>query len=111
MNALRGHRGYVWQMIQITDGRIASASSDGTVRLWDVILGDADNVLEGHKDEVTDLIQITDGRIVSCSADNTMRIWTAPATKIRENVKGRKVSPPEEPPTADMIQAARRQKF
>ena len=88
------------------DGRVASASADGTVRLWDVVLGDADNVLEGHKGEVTDVIQLEDGRLVSCSADKTLRIWNAPAAKNRENVKGRTVRPPPGPPPADLRQAA-----
>ena len=77
------------------------------MRLWDVVLGDADNVLEGHTDEVTDVIQISDGRLASCSADKSLRIWNVPRTKVRENVKGRTVQPPSDPPPADLLRAAR----
>lgn len=32
--ALAGHEGYVWQVVALADGRLASAGRDGTVRTW-----------------------------------------------------------------------------
>lgn len=34
LRALRGHKSSIYTVIQLTDGRIASGSQDGTVRLW-----------------------------------------------------------------------------
>jgi WD40 repeat protein len=31
---LAGHEGYVWQVVALADGRLASAGRDGTVRTW-----------------------------------------------------------------------------
>lgn len=33
-DGLAGHEGYVWQVVALEDGRIASAGRDGTVRTW-----------------------------------------------------------------------------
>jgi len=104
LNALRGHTGYVYKLAQIRDGRLISASADGTVRFWDVVAGEADQVLTGHTGEVSDVIQITDGRIVSSSHDHTLRIWVPPRMIHRENVKGRKVSAPDESPPDDLLE-------
>ena len=49
---LQGHSGGIWGMIQLADGRICSAGSDNTLRVWN-----ADNfqcvlVLKGHTNSV-----------------------------------------------------------
>ncbi len=33
-DGLAGHEGYVWQVVALEDGRLASAGRDGTVRTW-----------------------------------------------------------------------------
>ena len=58
--------------------RIVSASSDKTVRIWDVATGAQLNVLMGHTSTVYSAFFSLDGsRIVSASEDNTIRIWDA----------------------------------
>jgi WD40 repeat protein len=66
------------------DGRrIASASGDATVKLWDTFTGQEILTLRGHTDEVHAVAFSPDGhRIASASADNTVRIWDATPTRL-----------------------------
>ena len=64
-------------------GLLASASADGTVRLWNV--KDPEEVesiaiLEGHEDQVTGVAFSPDGTLlVSSSLDETLRLWNVEA--------------------------------
>jgi WD40 repeat protein len=67
-------------LIQLHDGRIASGSSDKTIRIWNV---DGTSIeWNGHTDWVYCLLQLQDGRIVSGSVDRTIRIWNMDGTSI-----------------------------
>lgn len=62
------------------DGRyLASASYDGTIRIWDVHTGQMLTMLVGHTAPVRGLDWNDDGRrMVSASFDGTVRIWDIP---------------------------------
>src|SRR5262249_45752220 len=72
-----GHRGGVFDIDFSPDGKtLASASLDGSVRLWDVASGQAIGTPTGHTDEVFGVAFSPDGsRLASTSSDGTVRLW------------------------------------
>jgi hypothetical protein len=56
--------------------RLVSGGTDGTVRLWDVEMGNLLQTLKGHKGEVLSVSFSPDGeRIASGGTDGTVRLW------------------------------------
>ncbi|MGI5479278.1 trypsin-like peptidase domain-containing protein [Streptomyces lavendofoliae] len=80
---LEGHAGPVAALCTVPDGSgrtlLATASNDGTVRLWDPATGTAQHVLEGHTDWFQALCLVLDenGRtlLASASKNGTVRLW------------------------------------
>lgn len=79
VNRLRGHTGAVNCVAISTDGRLAaSASSDRTVRTWNLDTGTPRHRLEGHSNVVNSVVISRDGqRVLSGSSDRTVRLWDA----------------------------------
>jgi cytochrome c len=73
---LDGHTGPVAALAASPDGaRLASASWDGTIRLWP-LAGGAPSVLRGHQQNVNSVAFTADGEaLVSVGYDATVRIW------------------------------------
>lgn len=66
--------------------RVASASRDGTVRIWSAVDRQTDFVLSGHKGSVTCVKWGGTGRIYTASHDKTVKIWDAATGRLIENL-------------------------
>jgi hypothetical protein len=74
LRTLQGHQESVRTVAVLHDGRLVSASSDTTLRIWDVDSGTS-LALQGHRGSVLAVNLLPDGRLVSASSDTTLRIW------------------------------------
>ena len=81
-------RGSVGALAVLPDGRLASGShyfpdgdlEYGTIRLWDLAVGEETAWLEGHEGDVCAIVMLPDELVfASGSADGTIRLWD-PAT-------------------------------
>ena len=60
----------------LTARRLASGSSDRTIRLWDTVTGAHKQTLTGHRSHVESVAFSPDGiTLVSGSGDGTLRLW------------------------------------
>ncbi len=87
---LRGHNGHVLSAVFSPNGRyIVSASTDFTIRIWDVENGAEIKVLRGHTDYVQWAEYSPDGqRIVSASNDGTVKIWDVKSGMAVDSIVG-----------------------
>jgi WD40 repeat protein len=69
---LRGHRAAVYAVAFRPDGeRMATASFDHTIKIWDVSAGRVVRTITGHQDKVLALAYSADGRQLASSASMT----------------------------------------
>lgn len=97
--ALRGHEGPVSQVRISPCGRfIASASSDGTCKIWAADTGSHMDTLVGHMAGVNCIAWSPDSKtLASGSDDKAIRLWDRvtgrPKTMTRKNVTGQEMPP------------------
>jgi glucose/arabinose dehydrogenase len=90
LRILQGHTDSVNSVAWSPDGKIlASASDDGTIRLWDTAGGKGPRVLEGHQDAVNSVAWSPDGNtLASASDDETIRLWDATSGELIRSLRG-----------------------
>ena len=71
-----GHADRVMALVELSDGRIATASTDATVQVWDP--GDASVtqvVYTDHGETILAVDELADRRIATASDDGTAQVW------------------------------------
>jgi WD40 repeat protein/nucleoside phosphorylase len=77
LRSSRGHGDSVRAVSYAPDGKtLASAGSDGIIKLWDISSGACAMTLEGHRDSVWSVSYAPDGKtLASGGYDDTIKLW------------------------------------
>ncbi|MBW4644006.1 MAG: ribosome assembly protein 4 [Goleter apudmare HA4340-LM2] len=89
VNTFEGHENSVTSIVFSPDGlTLASASSDKTIKIWDVATGQTLKTLKGHNNSVTSVAFSPDGlTLASGSLDKTIKLWDVTTGKTLKTLK------------------------
>jgi WD40 repeat protein len=86
---LEGHGGAVFKLLVLPDGRLASGSYDGSIRLWNPKTGEETARLDEHGRIINALATLKDGRL-ACGGrgERTIRLWDLKSGSQTASLKG-----------------------
>jgi len=69
--------------------KIASGSTDSTIKLWDSRTGKEQQTLNGHSDKVWSVAFTSDSQTVaSASSDRTIKLWDVKTCEEQQTLEG-----------------------
>ncbi|QDZ17980.1 WD40 repeat domain-containing protein [Chloropicon primus] len=84
---LSGHAQGLTDVVVVGD-KAATASLDGSVKVWDLKTGKCLGTLQGHGLQVTSLAALSGATIASGSADRSIRIWSLETLECLKAIEG-----------------------
>ena len=75
IHVLKNHTRFVWCMIILKDGRLASCSRDSSIIIYNKETYKPDLIIKEHNDAVCCIIQLNSGLLASCSMDKTIKLF------------------------------------
>lgn len=86
---LQGHSDTITRIAWSPDGKkLASASKDHAIRLWNTETGELVSILEGHTETVLDIAWAPDaGTLASVSSDDTIKLWNTNTGRLRSQIE------------------------
>ncbi|HIK03209.1 MAG TPA: ribosome assembly protein 4, partial [Trichormus sp. M33_DOE_039] len=90
VNTLEGHSSQVFSVAYSPNSKyLASASTDNTIKIWDISTGKPVQTLKGHSDSVNSVAYSPDSKyLASTSSDTTIKIWDISTGKALNTLKG-----------------------
>jgi len=88
LHTLAGHSGVVNSIVFDHDGKLlATASSDKSVRVWEVQTGKELRTLTGHSEEVTKVVFSPDGKTLASSDFSDKKLWDVSTGKELHDIR------------------------
>ena len=87
VQVLNGHSGSINCLIQLIDGRVASGSSDTTIKIWNIFNLCCEATINGSKSGIMSMLQLSDGRIVA-GASQSLLFYSIEGKNLIQSVNG-----------------------